>query len=141
MTPPHYHATTVATNVPRNVIYLHFDLGAPMLHPWSCHYSQYLVLEILLLCKIEISVKSRWSFTLTGVGWGSTGGSVVGACGNCVGMVLAGERIGMVVATCARAQVCVCVKVGLRGGQDDAPFAVKPPHIRYVWKWLILQGF
>ena len=42
---------------------------------------------------------------------------------------------------CAGACVQARDKVGLRGGQDDAPFAVKPPHIRYVWKWLILQGF
>ena len=68
-----------------------------MLHPWSCHYSQYLVLEILLLCKIEVV------FHPAGGGVGLGGGQSLVVCGDCVGMVLAGGGVGMVVATCGRA--------------------------------------
>lgn len=103
-----------------------------MLHPWSCHYSQYLVLEIYF------SVKSGWSFTLPGVGLGLGGGQSL------VVWHLQVEGVGRCWHGCCYVCAGVRDKVFNAGGtivNAIVSNAVNPPDMRYIWKWLVLLGF
>ena len=68
------------------------------------------------------------------MGWGSTGGQSLVRVETVLAWYLQVEGVGR----CWHGTCYVCDKVGLRGGHGDTPFAVKLPHIRYTWKWLIL---